>query len=80
MSKGAGISGRILPVDVLIAEHWGDLMALSRQRGGALSAIDGLLAATALAKELVLVTRNTKDFIPLGIPLFDPWTEDSRGG
>jgi toxin FitB len=66
-------SGRILPIDPAIAERWGDLMAQSRRSGFALSVMDGFFAATALAHELVLATRNTKDFAPLGVPLFNPW-------
>ena len=29
---------------------------------------------------LVLATRNTKDFAPLGVPLFNPWTDESETG
>jgi predicted nucleic acid-binding protein len=66
-------AGRILPIDPVIAERWGNLMAQARQSGIALSVMDGFFAATALAKELVLATRNTKDFAPLGVPVFNPW-------
>ncbi|GEC15365.1 type II toxin-antitoxin system VapC family toxin [Nitrobacter winogradskyi] len=69
----ARFAGRILPIDSGIAERWGDLMAQARQSGIALSVMDGFFAATALAHELVLVTRNTKDFAPLAVPLFNPW-------
>ena len=72
-------SGRILPIDPAIAERWGGLMAQSRRSGFALSVMDGFFAATALAHELVLATRNTKDFAPLGVPLFNPWTESAPG-
>jgi toxin FitB len=66
--------GRILDVDRDAADRWGKLMADSSRRGIALSVMDGLLAATALSRRLTLVTRNTKDFLPFGIPVFDPWT------
>ncbi|WP_347265199.1 type II toxin-antitoxin system VapC family toxin [Nitrobacter sp.] len=69
----ARFAGRIVPIDPAIAERWGDLMAQARRSGFALSVMDGFFAATALAKELVLATRNTKDFVPLGLPLFNPW-------
>ena len=29
---------------------------------------------------LVLATRNTKDFAPLGVPLFNPWTDEGASG
>ena len=72
----ARFGGRIVPIDPAIAERWGDLMAQTRRSGFALSVMDGFFAATALAKELVLATRNTKDFAALGVPLFDPWTDE----
>lgn len=69
-------SGRILPIDPAIAERWGDVMAQARQSGFALSVMDGFFAATAIAHGLVLATRNTKDFASLGVPLFNPWTDE----
>ncbi len=66
----AFFSGRLLPVDAKVADHWGRLMA---QAGRPLPAIDSLLAATALAHNLTLVTRNTKDFVGLPVLLLNPW-------
>jgi len=71
----ARFAERILPIDYAVAEHWGDLMAHSRQSGVALSVMDGFFAATALAKDLTLVTRTVKDFTSFGVPLFNPWDE-----
>lgn len=34
---------------------------------------DALLAATALIHNLTMVTRNTRDFEPTGVPLLNPW-------
>lgn len=65
---------RIFHVDEPIALAWGDLMGLAKRRGRGLSAMDGLIAATAIAQDLTLATRNTKDFEGLDIDLFDPWT------
>ncbi|MEI9422358.1 type II toxin-antitoxin system VapC family toxin [Mesorhizobium sp. Cs1299R1N1] len=65
---------RVLPVDELVALAWGDLMGLAKRRGRGLSSMDGLIAATAVAQELTLATRNTRDFEGFGIELFDPWT------
>ncbi|MER9329922.1 type II toxin-antitoxin system VapC family toxin [Mesorhizobium sp. M0488] len=64
---------RVLPVDEPIALAWGDLMGLAKRRGRALSSMDGLIAATAIAQELTLATRNTKDFDGFGLELLDPW-------
>lgn len=64
---------RILPIDQAIAERWADLMAQSRKSGVALSVMDGLFAATALANNLTLVTRNVRDFATFGVLLLNPW-------
>lgn len=66
----AFFTGRILAVDIAVADRWGRLVA---RAGRPLPAIDSLLAATALEHDLVLVTRNTKDFEALGISLINPW-------
>ncbi|MER8582069.1 type II toxin-antitoxin system VapC family toxin [Mesorhizobium sp. M1423] len=65
---------RVLPVDEPVALAWGDLMGLAKRRGRGLSSMDGLIAATAIAQELTLATRNAKDFEDFGIELVDPWT------
>ena len=63
-------TGRILAVDAAVADRWGRLLAGA---GRPLPAIDSLLAATALEHDLVLVTRNAKDFTGVPVPLFNPW-------
>lgn len=62
--------GRVLAIDAATADRWGRLMA---QAARPLPAIDALLAATALHNDLALVTRNTKDFAGLDVPLINPW-------
>ncbi len=64
-------TGRILPVNEAVADRWGRLMASA---GRPLPAIDSLLAATALEHDLVLITRNVKDFVGLPVQLFNPWS------
>ncbi|HTO29704.1 MAG TPA: type II toxin-antitoxin system VapC family toxin [Pararhizobium sp.] len=34
---------------------------------------DAMIAATALANDLVIVTRNLSDFQPLGVTCLNPW-------
>lgn len=36
---------------------------------------DALIAATALVHGLTIVTRNTADFAPMGVPLLNPWLQ-----
>ncbi|MGO7493796.1 VapC toxin family PIN domain ribonuclease, partial [Rhizobium ruizarguesonis] len=58
-----------------VAITWGDLMGLAKRSGRGLSSMGGLIAATAIAHDLTLATRNIKDFESLGIELVDPWIE-----
>ncbi|NKL26047.1 PIN domain-containing protein [Rhizobium leguminosarum bv. viciae] len=66
---------RVIPVDQAVAITWGDLMGLAKRSGRGLSSMGGLIAATAIAHDLTLATRNIKDFESLGIELVDPWIE-----
>lgn len=69
----ARFADRILPIDHAVAERWGDLMAQSRRSGVALSVMDAFFAATALAKDITLVTRNVRDLEAFGVLLLNPW-------
>jgi predicted nucleic acid-binding protein len=66
-------AGRILPISEPVSEHWGILEGGCQLKGLAISAPDGLIAATALEYDLAIVTRNVKDFAGLGVPVFNPW-------
>lgn len=63
----------LLPVTRSIADRWGRLTGKARRSGITLATADGLIAATALEGDLVLVTRNVRDFAGLDLRLFDPW-------
>ncbi len=64
---------RILPIDLVVAESWGEVQGLSEKQGIVISTIDGLIASVARTNNLVLVTRNEKDFENCKIPIFNPW-------
>ena len=66
--------GRILQVTPAIAAAWGRLMALARRGGFEMAVMDGFFAATAVVHSLTFVTRNTRDFERLDIPLLNPWS------
>lgn len=64
----AAFAGRVLPVDLAVARR-----AASMHVPDPRLERDALIAATALVHDLVVVTRNTTDLEPLGVPLVDPW-------
>jgi toxin FitB len=66
-------AGRIVPIDAAIADRWGSMAALAKQKGNALPVIDGLLAATALHHHLTIVSRNSSHFQPSQVRVFNPW-------
>jgi toxin FitB len=60
---------RILPITIEVGERWAMLNVPDP-----LPVIDGLLAATALERDLVLVTRNTGDVARTGVAVVNPFT------
>src|ERR1700676_854624 len=61
-------SERLLPVDEKVAQNWGRMNARS-----SLPVIDSLLAATAEAHGLILVTRNLQDIEHCGVRFLTPF-------
>jgi predicted nucleic acid-binding protein len=66
-------TGRILEIDLETALLWGKLQGESEQAGEKLPVMDSLIAATATAHGLVVVTRNVKDLERCGAKIFNPW-------
>ncbi len=66
--------GRIqcLAWDSAVGLRWAQLLADLRRRGRPMSIKDSLIAATALAHDLALVTLNQRDFKPAQVRLVDP--------
>ena len=59
---------RVLPVDTAVAEHWGRMNAIRP-----VPVVDALLAATARANDLTLVTHNVADLAGLDVKLLNPF-------
>lgn len=66
----AWFEDRVLPVDAGVADEWGRMLARARRP---VPAIDGLIAATALRRRLVVVTRDEGGFAATGVELLNPW-------
>jgi predicted nucleic acid-binding protein len=66
--------GRILPVDEIVADAGGRVVARSEAAGRPVEAIDAFLAATAQAHNLTLVTRNQSDFKAVLKTTLSPWS------
>ena len=69
----ARFAGRILAFDARVASCWAHLIASLLDKGRPLPTLDSQIAATALAHDLVLVTRNVKDYEGTGIDVLNPW-------
>ncbi len=66
--------GRIIPIELAMADEWGRLVARRVTQGRPIGAMDALLAATAEVHSLTLVTRNISDFASTVKSLLNPWT------
>ncbi|WP_029146328.1 type II toxin-antitoxin system VapC family toxin [Microbacterium luticocti] len=66
---GRDFRGRVLPVEAAVAS-----IAARMHIPDPRPERDALIAATALHHNLTVVTRNVRDFAPLGVRVFDPWS------
>ncbi|HTE57623.1 MAG TPA: type II toxin-antitoxin system VapC family toxin [Verrucomicrobiae bacterium] len=70
-----GFDNRIIEVDKEVCLLWGELTATGQRLGKTPPAIDALIAAQCLQHNLVLVTRNVKDFEQFSdLKILCPWS------
>lgn len=65
---------KILPLDIQVASVSGQLEAAAIASGHSPGMADALIAGTAKALDLVVITRNVRHFQPFGIRAFSPET------
>jgi len=66
-------TGRVIDIEIEAVLIWGRLQGECEQRGESLPVMDSLIAATAAAHRLVVVTRNVKDFERCQVRVCNPW-------
>ncbi|MCX7049773.1 MAG: type II toxin-antitoxin system VapC family toxin [Candidatus Sumerlaeota bacterium] len=67
-------AGRTLAITDQIATRWGIMQGEAEGNGILLPIVDSLLAATALVRDFIVVTRNTHDIERCGVQTINPWT------
>ncbi len=72
--------GRFLVYDYTAAMIWGQLMGDGDRQGQTPSAADAQIAALAIRHQMILATRNEKDFLRFeNLKLLNPWrTQDNN--
>jgi toxin FitB len=71
---------RIIDISIAVSNEWGSMLAQAELSGKPIPAIDAMIASTALVHNLVVVTRNTRDFETAGVELMNPWIPYKLGG
>jgi predicted nucleic acid-binding protein len=66
--------GRVMPISEDVLVRWRQVVEAGRKRGHTYSEPDVLIAASALVEQLVVVTRDVREFVEAGAPVLDPWT------
>jgi len=64
---------RIYSIDLAVAENWGTIQGNAEKKGKPMSSLDSLIAAIAYTHNLILVTRNVRDFKASDLPIQNPW-------
>jgi len=64
---------RIISIDMRVSISWGKIQCFAEKKGKPMPAIDSLIAATGIAYDLTVVTRNVSDMEQSGVKLLNPW-------
>jgi predicted nucleic acid-binding protein len=61
-----------LPWDAIVSRRWATLVVELKRKGETVPLLDGMIAATALQHDLIVATRNTRDFQKTGVKTLNP--------
>jgi toxin FitB len=64
---------RIISIDMRVSILLGKIQCFAEKNGKPMPAIDSLIAATGIAYDLTVVTRNVADMEQSGVKLLNPW-------
>jgi predicted nucleic acid-binding protein len=62
-----------VPWDATVSRRWAALVVDLKRKGETVPLLDGMIAATALEHDLVIATRNIRDFKKAGVKTFNPF-------
>ena len=65
---------RVLPFDSSAAREYADMAAACRSVGHPAPQADCQIAAIARSRDMLVATRNTRDFGHLDVEVINPWT------
>jgi len=66
-------AARVLSVTEDVLLRWRLMFEGGRKKGRTFSDPDLLIAALAAQADLIVVSRDTRQFVAAGVPAFDPW-------
>ncbi len=64
---------RIYTIDLTVAENWGIIQGKAEKNGKPMSSLDSLIASIAYTHNLIIVTRNVRDFEASQLSIKNPW-------
>jgi predicted nucleic acid-binding protein len=67
-------AGRVLAITEDVILRWKAMVVDGQRRGHTFGQPDLFIAAIAALDDLIVVTRDTGEFIEAGVPVLDPWS------
>jgi tRNA(fMet)-specific endonuclease VapC len=68
-------AGRIIGIDEGLIAAWAKMLAGYKPKSLVRASLDSLIEATAVHENLILVTRNVKNFSGSSVSILNPWLD-----